>query len=262
VTSRAPSVVVSRSEAMLVLRINRPEVRGALDRDVVEGLDEGLDIAAADPSIRSVAITGTGRAFCAGADLTLFTREDPSEGRGFRRALGALLERIEAFSKLVIAAVNGIAVAGGLELVLACDLVVASRQARLGDGHSMHGLVPGGGASVRLPRTIGPRRAAEMFYAGTMYDAELLQSWGLVNYVVPADELDAAVAALGARLAEKSPLGLQRMKQLLHDNSKMPPAEALEAERRCVDQHDLSSDVQEGVAAFLAKRPPVFTENV
>jgi enoyl-CoA hydratase len=258
VTSPAPSVVVSRSETMLVLRIARPQVLNALNRDVVEHMDAGLDAAAAEPSIRSVVITGTGRAFCAGADLTLFTGSDPAEGRRFRYALGALLERIEAFQTPVIAAVNGIAVAGGLELVLACDLVIASRDAHLGDGHSVHGLIPGAGASVRLPRVIGPRRAAEMLYTGATYDAELLQSWGLINQVVCSEELDSTVAALGARLSRRSPLGLRRMKHLLHASADLPSTEALQAERSCVDRHDLSPDVQEGVAAFLTKRPPVF----
>lgn len=246
----------------LWLRIDRPDVLNALNTSVVTQLGEGLDRAERDPEVHAVVVTATGRAFCAGADLTIagenFSGDTQADAVEFRAQLGRLLERIEAFSKPVIAAVNGMALAGGLELVLACDVVVAGLSGRMGDAHSNFGLLPGGGASVRLPRKIGPNRAAEMFFTGELYSPDELEAWGLVNQVVEDDELPATVARLVAKISEKSPLGLHRMKKLMRETAQIPVADGLRLELLYSQLHESSADVREGVDAFLNKRSPDF----
>lgn len=258
----ATPVLVERRGAAAWLRINRPEAMNSLNVDVVEGLQKGLDGAETDDEVRCVVLTGTGRAFCAGADLKLVRNSVEGSGDGQRQFLelvGALLNRIESFPKPVIAAVNGLALAGGLETVLCCDLVVAARSARLGDAHANYGLLPGGGASVRLPRKIGPTRAKYLMFTGDFVPAAELVEAGLVNQVVPDGELDAAVTALVDKLAARSPLGLRRMKQLVNDALEQPVGTGLRLELLASALHQHSHDMTEGLRAFQEKRPPVFT---
>ncbi|WP_374572233.1 enoyl-CoA hydratase/isomerase family protein [Phenylobacterium sp.] len=244
------------------IRLRRPEGLNALTPRLVEEFEKALDDAQADATIKAVAVTGTGRAFCAGADLK-FLGELPKADReaataAFLRRVLDLLVRIERFPKPTIAAVNGLATGGGLELILCCDLAIADPNARLGDGHANFGLLPGGGASVRLPRKIGPTRAKYLFFTGELLPAEPLLAAGLLNEIAPPGELDDAVERLFAKLANKSPLGLRRMKELVDDGLEQPRDVALRAELTLGGLHALSFDMQEGLAAFNAKRPPQF----
>ncbi len=170
-----------------------------------------------------------------------------------------MLARIEAFPLPTVAAVNGFAVAGGLEFVLCCDIVVAAETARFGDGHARYGLLPGGGGSVRLPRRIGLNRAKYLMLTADTVSAATMMEWGLVVEVVEDRRLDAAAAALARSLAEKSPLGLARMKALLHDGLEQPADVALRAEQLACLIHAGSSDMAEGLQAFSQKRTPRFT---
>lgn len=258
----AAAVVVRRRGAAAWLRINRPDAMNSLNMDVVAGLQEGLDSAESDENVRCIVLTGTGRAFCAGADLKFVRQagEEPGDGQSqFLEQVGALLNRIESFPKPVIAAVNGLALAGGLETVLCCDLVIAAQSARLGDAHANYGLLPGGGASVRLPRKIGPTRAKYLMFTGDFVLASDLLESGLVNQVVPDAELDAAVTTLVDKLAARSPLGLSRMKQLVNDGLEQPITTGLRLELLASALHQHSQDMNEGLRAFQEKRPPAFT---
>jgi enoyl-CoA hydratase len=241
----------------LWLRINRPEALNSISLEVIEQLQAGLDRAAADTTIKAVVLTATGRAFCAGADLKA-ADEAGGSGNEFRWLLGVLLNRIEAFPKPVIAAVNGLALAGGLELILACDIVIAAQSARIGDGHAKYGLLPGGGASVRLPRLIGRNRALQMFFTGDLYDAAVLERWGLVNAVVRDDALIEEVTKLTDRFADKSPLGLARMKRLVQETAQQPATTGLSLELLYSALHETSHDMAEGMSAFVEKRQPEF----
>lgn len=257
------AVVAEQRGASLWLRLNRPDALNSLSPDVAVGLHAGLDRAAADPSIRTVVLTGTGRAFCAGADLK-FVREagdKPGQQSQFLDEVGALLNRIEAFPAPVIAAVNGLALAGGLETILCCDIVIAAESAKLGDAHANYGLLPGAGASVRLPRKIGPNHAKQLLFTGEFYSASDPIWSSLINTIVPDDQLERTVSRLADTLAARSPLGLSRMKQLINDGLEQPIPTGLRLELLASAMHQQSHDMNEGLAAFVEKRTPNFTGN-
>jgi enoyl-CoA hydratase len=245
----------------LWLTLNRPAAMNSITPDIVQGINEGLDKVEHDPEIKAVVITGVGRAFCAGADLKYVKSQvgdDPQAIRVFLDSILATFLRLESFPRPVIAAINGMALAGGLELVLCCDLVIAARSAKIGDAHANYGLIPGGGSSVRLPRKIGPTRAKYLLYTGEFVPAEELVECGLVNEVVDDGELEAAVERLLAKLATKSSLVLRRMKALVDDGLDQPMASALRLELLASELHATSHDMKEGLAAFEEKRKPRF----
>lgn len=244
----------------LWITLNRPDAMNAINDAVVDGLAAALDDAAADATLRCIVIRAEGRAFCAGADLKS-VQEKTAAGTmdAFVDRLLTVFNRIEAFPRPVIAAVNGLALAGGLELVLCCDLVIAAESAKIGDAHANYGLIPGGGGSVRLPRKIGPAQAKYLMYTGEFLDAAALERMGLVNRVVPDADLEETVATLAAQLGEKSPLGLKLMKQLTDDGLEQPKDVALRNELMAIAVHSRSQDWAEGLAAFAEKRKPNFT---
>jgi enoyl-CoA hydratase len=249
-------VELERSGPALWAKLNRPEALNGLTVGIAEGLDAAVD-AAEDPEVRALVITGVGRAFCAGADLKV-VRAGEGDHMTFLRRMGAAFDRLEALPKPVIAAVNGIAVAGGLELLLCCDLVIASESARIGDAHANYGLLPGAGSSVRLAQRIGVTRAKHLLFTGAMLPARDLEAAGLINDVVPDDELRPAIDRLVETLATKSPLGLARMKRLAADALEVPTPVALRAELAASELHLTSYDMHEGLAAFAEKRAPRF----
>ncbi len=242
--------------------LNRPRELNALSPPMMERLAGILGETEADPAVRCLVLTGAGRAFCAGADLK-FVHDMPAEQRdaatmAFLRHASALMSRIEAFPKPVVAAVNGVATAGGLELVLCCDLVIAAESARLGDGHANYGLLPGAGASARLPRRVGLARAKHLFFSGDLLPAAELVAAGLVNSVVPDAELGAAVQRLAEKVAAKSPIGLRRMKELANAAIEVTQEEALRRELAVNGDYARTFDRNEGLAAFNERRAPVF----
>jgi enoyl-CoA hydratase/carnithine racemase len=243
--------------------LNRPKALNALSPDLLEALEEALAELATDAAIRAVVVTGAGRAFCTGADLA-FALDSISEGGSadallaFIERAGAVLDRVALFPKPVIAAVNGLALAGGLELVLCCDLVVAAESARLADAHANYGLLPGAGGAVRLARRIGANRAKHLLFTGDLVPAGSLVEAGLVNAVVPDNDLQSAAGALADKIAEKSPLSLAAMKRLVAEGLEQPLKEALRLEIEALRTHLGSHDVLEGLAAFREKRKPRF----
>jgi len=235
----------------------------ALSPDLLDALEVALVELTADKAVRALVITGAGRAFCAGADLA-FALDSLSYGSSgdalfsFVERAGAVLDRVASFPKPVIAAVNGLALAGGLELVLCCDLVVATESARLGDAHANYGLLPGAGGAVRLARRIGANRAKQLLFTGELVTAGSLVEAGLVNAVVPDGELEAAADALANKIAEKSPLSHASMKRLVDEGLEQPLEAALRLEVEALKTHLDSHDVREGLAAFREKRKPRF----
>jgi enoyl-CoA hydratase/carnithine racemase len=243
------------------LTLNRPAALNALTPELMRSLRERLAEIESDRRVRAVVLTGAGRAFCAGVDLSALGSElSPADATAaFMRIAEPAADALQTLPKPVIAAVNGHAFAGGLELVLRCDLVVAAAEARFSDGHANFGLIPGGGSTARLPRRIGLALAKYMIYTGAQVEAATLMAAGLVHRVVPRAELEAAVEALAQQLAAKSPLGLARSKQLIAQGQELPEAEAARREAVAAVEHCRSRDATEGLAAFAQKRAPVFT---
>lgn len=257
------SIRYDRRGAAAWITLDRPDAMNSMGPQMVAAIGETLDAIEADRSLRCVVITGAGRAFCAGADLKAVKSLSGEAGqqeamRAFLASASALLRRIELLPLPVVAAVNGLALAGGLETVLVCDIVVAADTATFGDAHAKYGLIPGWGGSARLPRRIGASRAKLMMFTADHVPAATMREWGLVNEVVPPDRLEAAVQAIADRIADKSPLGLARMKRLVDDGLEQPVDVALRAEQLAVAAHAHSHDRREGLAAFADKRPPQF----
>lgn len=256
----APVVISEIRKGTLWIRLNRPEAMNSLTPEVLQGIDQALNEAQDRADVISVVLTGTGRAFCAGADLKYVQTQASGSGtHGFLDSVLATMSRIDRFPKPVIAALNGITLAGGLELVLCCDLVLAARGAKIGDAHANYGLLPGGGGSVRLPRVIGPTRAKYLLFTGDFLTAEDMMQAGLVNQVVDAGDLEEATQTLVDKIATKSPLGVRRMKALIDDGLQQPMETALRLELLASEVHSHSADQCEGLLAFEEKRPPRFT---
>ncbi|HEY6379026.1 MAG TPA: enoyl-CoA hydratase-related protein [Candidatus Dormibacteraeota bacterium] len=247
-------VRVERSGAHAVLVIDHPKAN-AISAAVLEQLNGALDQLEGDPSVRAVVLTGAGpRFFAAGADITEF----PERGRGGRAAVGGmpLATRLAEYPKPTLAAVNGIALGGGCELAMGCDVRIAARSARFGQPEINLGIIPGWGGTQRLPRLIGQGRAALLLLLGEAIDAETALRWGLVSEVVDDAELPAAAAALAERLAAQPPLAVAATKRCLNEGLDRPLAEGLSVEQREFAAIFGTEDAREGVSAYLEKRSP------
>ena len=232
--------------------LDRPAQLNAISPELLHDLDAACATIEADADVRAVALTGAGRVFCAGADLRVVEdiAPDPDGWRAFMDLWHRVFDRIERLPPPVIAGVHGLALAGGLELILVCDLVVADEAARLGDQHANFGLVAGGGGSQRLPRLIGARRAKELMLLGGWLDARQARDWGLVNRVVPTGTVEAATLALARDLAEKSGAASRTVKLLVDRGLDVDVRTGLALEKRTVAEHMRTDDAAAGLRAF------------
>lgn len=212
-----------------LLTLNRPQALNALSAALRRALVEALHTLDADDTVRAVVLTGAGKAFCAGLDL----RELGSEGVPTLGDANDPVRALTAFGKPVIAAVNGAAVTGGFELALACDVLLASTEARFADTHARIGVIPGWGLSQKLSRLIGLPRAKEMAFSGNFVNAESAERWGIVNRVLPPDALLPAALALAADMASSEPGMLRAYKRLIDEGHGMALGEAMALEARC-----------------------------
>lgn len=259
----AQLVICERKDDVVWVTLNHPDSMNALSGAMLEQLGHAADDLHGDATVRCVVLTGAGKAFCAGGDLHGF-RADLAEP-GTERFLNKLRDGQKAFDKVaalsmpVIAAVNGYAIAGGLELLLCCDMIVAAESAKIGDGHARFGIIPAGGSSARLPRKLSANRANYLLLSGELLSVRTLEQWGLVNRVVPDAELIDAAAMLSSSLAKLSPRGLRSIKALLGNSMTVSTQEAMHAEIDTFAEYATSRDFAEGLAAFAEKRQPKFT---
>lgn len=254
------TVTYASADGVARIVLNRPAQLNAISPALLEDLDRVCAAIESGPAVRAATLTAAGRAFCAGADLRAVreTVGDPARWSAFMSLWHRVFDRIEALPVPLVAGVHGMALAGGLELVLVADLVVMDETARLGDQHANFGLIAGGGGSQRLPRLIGARRAKELMLLGGWVEAPQALAWGLVNRVAPAGQVDEAVMALARELASKS-VGASRVaKQLVDRGLDLTLQEGLALERRLAGEHMRSADAAEGLRAFAEKRAPVF----
>jgi enoyl-CoA hydratase len=258
---------VRRHASALWLTLNRSAARNGIDANLVAAIDAALDMAHGDTGVAAVVVAAAGPTFCAGADLKFIAglaampaQQAAAELLEFLTAAGELFDRIDAFGKPVIAAVDGLAVAGGLELVLACDIVIATEAARFGDAHANYGLLPGGGGSARLPRRVGPATAKYLMFTGRDLPARDLAHTDLITVLAGAGaDLKSVVDACVSDIAAKSPRGIQVMKQLVRSGFEHESSAARAGELDALARHALSEDFAEGLRAFGEKRRPVFT---
>ena len=255
-----PYVHVEVSDRVAWLTLNRPETLNTISISMLEELDALFSAIRTDADVRAVVITGAGRAFCAGADLSdLNVGKSNSALSEFLATIAQTFGRIRSFPKPIVAAINGIAAGGGLELALCADFILASEGASISDGHSNVGAIPGGGASAMLPRIIGPLQAKYLMLTGESMKAEDLVPLGLVARVFPAAELKASVHAIAMRLAGNSPAGLAAIKRLVASSLEQPSLAVAIAEEASENaRHAEGADFAEGVRAFLDRTKPQF----
>jgi enoyl-CoA hydratase/carnithine racemase len=254
------SVTFAVEGAIARVTLNRPAQLNAVSPALLRELRELCDAIERDPAIKVVTLTGAGRVFCAGADLRAVRElaQDPAQWEGFIRLWHEVFDRIEALPVPVVAGIHGLALAGGLELALVADLVVADEDARLGDQHANFGLVAGGGGTQRLPRLIGVRRAKELMLLGGWLTAGQALEWGLVNRVAPAGRLAEVLEELATALARKSGGASRTVKALVNGAGADDLRRGLEEEIARVGAHMRSADAVEGLRAFAEKREPRF----
>ncbi len=246
-------------DGVLTLTVNRPAKLNALSHAVLDALDAAFARAEADDAVKAVVLTGAGpKAFVAGADIQQFTGLTARTGEAFARRGQAVFSRIEQMPKAVIAAVNGYALGGGCELALACHLRIAATNAVFGQPEVNLGLIPGYGGTQRLGRIVGRGIALEMILGGAPIKADRAFDIGLVNRVVAPEALLYEATALARMIAAKAPLAVAySLRAVLMDD--LPMHEGLAHEAALFGLAAGTEDVQEGAAAFLAKRAPTFT---
>jgi enoyl-CoA hydratase len=243
--------------AIATLTVNRPAALNALNRAVLEDMARVIREVRHDSAVRVLIVTGAGdRAFVAGADIAAMSKMSAVDGLEFSRLGHRVLETLEDLPIPVIAAVNGFALGGGVELAMACDLIVASDKARFGQPEINLALIPGFGGTQRLPHRIGHLRAREVIMTGDMIDAKTALEWRLVNQVVPAAELMNAARALAEKLASKSAVALRQAKAALRAALTMEQDTGLRFEQEAFGVAFGSADRVEGTTAFVEKRPP------
>jgi enoyl-CoA hydratase/carnithine racemase len=246
-------------DGVATITLNRPGAANALSMELAAAIGHAFSRVRHDESVRAVIVTGAGKAFCAGADLKERLAMTLEETRSFLRSLNGVVDAVAAFPRPVIAALNGAAFGGGLELALACDFRVAAEGVQLGLVETRLGIIPGAGGTQRLTRLIGLAAAKELILTGRRIDAAAAHRAGIVGEVVPGAELAAAAARLAAELAGAGPLAVTQAKKAIDGGFDLPMAEALAHERDCYEVVLESEDRNEGLRAFAEKRPPHFT---
>ncbi|MCX2722765.1 2-(1,2-epoxy-1,2-dihydrophenyl)acetyl-CoA isomerase PaaG [Roseibium salinum] len=257
------TVLANRQDGFLRITLNRPDRLNAFNEAMHHDLRELLADARTDRDIRAVLLTGAGRGFCAGQDLSDRDMRDggeaPDLGHTIETLYNPLIRQIRSLAKPVVCAVNGVAAGAGANIAFACDIVLAGHSAKFIQAFSRIGLVPDSGGSWLLPRLIGEARAKALTLTGEPLPAQTAADWGLIWKAVPDADLMSDASALAARLAAGATTGLGLTKQLIQDAADQSLDAHLDAERDAQRQAGRTADYREGVAAFLEKRPTRFS---
>ncbi|MEE9133969.1 MAG: enoyl-CoA hydratase-related protein [Gemmatimonadota bacterium] len=254
----AAVVLIEKSDRVGIITVNRPDKLNALNPEVRVSIAMALEQLRQDDDVRVVILTGAGdKAFIAGADIAEFKGKSGVEGYQYIQT-GDIYSALERFPKPIIAMINGFCLGGGCEVAMACDIRIASETAKLGQPETNLGLIPGGGGTQRLPRLIGQGKAMRLIYTGDIIGAEEAEKIGLVDEVVPQNELKQRTMILAAKIAEKSPASLQAAKESIRAAWQMPLDAGLRFEKAWFGLLFSTEDMQDGVAAFLEKRKPEF----
>ncbi|MFQ6064162.1 MAG: enoyl-CoA hydratase/isomerase family protein [Candidatus Bathyarchaeia archaeon] len=252
------STLYEKSEGVATITINRPKAN-VVNKETILEISARLDDAEKDEDVKVIVITGSGdRFFCAGLDLKWIKGISTVDAMNFTLFAQKLTKKIEELRKPVIAAINGYALGGGLELAMSCDLRIASENAKLGQTELNVGVIPGWGGTQRLPRLVGRGIAKELILTGKMIDAATAKQLGLLSAVVPPDKLKSAVKELASELMTKSAVGIQLVKQLVNSSMEIDLTKGLVQEAQAFGVIVSTEDFAEGVSAFIEKRKPKF----
>jgi enoyl-CoA hydratase len=251
------TLLVSTEDGVTLIRLNRPEALNALNSQLLGELCTALDAAEADDAVACVVLTGSERAFAAGADIKEMSEK--TYAQMFKSDFfGDAARRIEQFRKPIVAAVAGYALGGGCELAMLCDFIIAAETAKFGQPEINLGVAPGIGGTQRLTRAVGKSKAMDMILTGRMMDAAEAERGGLVSRVVPADKLMDEAMAAAAKIASQSPLAVMMNKELVDAAFETTLAAGVTLERRLFHSLFAFDDQKEGMAAFVEKRKPTF----
>jgi enoyl-CoA hydratase len=253
------TITLNVADRIATLTVNRPDKLNALNNKVIAELGEAIDTLRADRDVGGIILTGAGRAFVAGADISELEQVAGDSAEALAKRGQSVFSRFETSPKPTIAAVNGFALGGGCELAMACHVRIASEQAKFGQPEVKLGLIPGYGGTQRLPRLVGRGRALQLLLTGEMVDAHEALRIGLVNRVVTADELLAAANAMMRAMLSNAPLALAACVNAVNDGADASLDAALLLEASSFGELGATEDKREGTRAFLEKRAPKFT---
>ncbi len=250
------AIILEKRDGIATIKINRPDVLNAVNMDIIEGLSRAIDDIEKDSGIRVAIITGVGKSFSAGADISMFKDLKPAEARNF--GFSEITRRLELLDKIVIAGVNGYALGGGCEIAMACDLRIASEKAKFGQPEINLGVIPGAGGTQRLPKLVGKTKAMELILTGAMIDAQEAYRIGLVNEVVPEERFDESLEEMARTISQKGAVALALAKRAINASLHTDIDTGLEIEKDLFAVLFSTEDKEEGVAAFLEKRKAAF----
>lgn len=252
-------IIENREEGIVTLSLNRPDAANALSAQLLYELKQALYEIKYNPAVRVVIITGVGeKAFCAGADLKERANMEPNEVRKTVNLIRLVVNNIEALPQPVIAAVNGVALGGGTELALACDIRIASDNAKFGLTETSLGIIPGAGGTQRLPRLIGKGRAKELIYTARRIDTKEAEAIGLVEYVVSSNYLMDKAFELAKQIAKNAPIAVKQAKLAIDKGFDTDLNTGLAIEQSAYEITIPTKDRLEGLQAFKEKRPPIY----
>lgn len=253
------NLLLAVEKGVALLKVNRPQALNALNQEVLLELISAFQELDKDTNVRVIILSGEGKAFVAGADIKEMVDMSPQEARIFSETAHKLMELMENLGKPLIAAVNGFALGGGMELAMACDFIFASEDAKFGQPEINLGIIPGFGGTQRLSRLIGKARAKELIFSGQMFSAKDAKEQGIINKVFPSGEVLTEAKKAASNIASKGALSLRLAKEAINTGYDLALASGCHIERDSFALCFSHSDQKEGMGAFLEKRKPAFT---
>ncbi|MGN1413127.1 MAG: enoyl-CoA hydratase-related protein [Anaerovoracaceae bacterium] len=251
-------LLYEKENGVMKVTFNNPEKLNALTNEFLEEFNCLLNEIEEDADLQVIILTGAGKAFIAGADISLMSTMTPEEAARYSFNTTEIYRRMEGMNKVFIAAINGFALGGGCEMTLACDLRIASQKAKMGLPEVGLGIFPGGGGTQRLPRLIGMAKAKELVYTAKTIRAEEAEKIGLVNYVVEPEELEAKAMELAEQILKNSKSGVRLSKEAFNNGNQMDIISAMNLEKNLFALCFATEDQKEGMSAFMEKRPANF----
>jgi methylglutaconyl-CoA hydratase len=251
-------VEVREADNVVTLTLNRPEAMNALNGSLLDALIAAVEAVAVKRNIRAVILAGNEKSFCAGADLKERATMTPEQVRSFLRKIRGIMDLVERLPMPTIAAIEGVAFGGGCELALACDMRVLGEKAQIGLTECSLGIIPGAGGTQRLPRLIGPSKAKELIFTAKRMTAFTAMHYGLGNHIVDAGTAETKAREIAADIAKCAPIAVEAAKAAVDGGIGVGISEGLLLEQRAYEVTLYTEDRKEALAAFAAKRPPVF----